>query len=463
MWIPLCPGHALTVAGGEVAATGKRSQGWEGRGSCERAGHRGTGHPGNAGGTAPPPPPAAPRRRSPPAHPWHMKSGITRWKVEPLKCRGLPDLPTPFSPGQAAAWRGSEGPVGCRGCRRGVRPGASERGRLPTGCAAACLQEGSLCAGGPPAATRRPRVPPARPPAAADARARAPVHSARKFSAVLGTTSARSTISMRPTGEPSASMSKNTTCRGRRRQIARHRRLAGRRPAPDRGPAVSGPRQALSAPPQCRPRGRGRRGRGPWAAQRRPARGAPRAAAGRPKWSSKAPTPIGAARAPGCWPSWRWRRGEGAVVIWGRGGCVDGGASGGRVRGAGLERAGPAGRPLARGGGQKLLWGRAGELAGDGKRRSSRPARPSQRRLAICTTRRKRPRPRPLRPQRSARGVTAGQRGHSCRARPRSPAAAPAPAAERPGAYIPRLWPRARRPRRGDCPGRGAAAGAGAA
>jgi hypothetical protein len=23
---------------------------------------------------------------------------MTRWKVEPLKCRGLPDLPTPFSP-----------------------------------------------------------------------------------------------------------------------------------------------------------------------------------------------------------------------------------------------------------------------------------------------------------------------------------------------------------------------------
>jgi hypothetical protein len=38
---------------------------------------------------------AHPRR---PTHPWHMKSLITRWKVEPLKCRGLPERPTPFSP-----------------------------------------------------------------------------------------------------------------------------------------------------------------------------------------------------------------------------------------------------------------------------------------------------------------------------------------------------------------------------
>ena len=29
---------------------------------------------------------------------WHMKSGITRWKALPLKWRGLPDLPVPFSP-----------------------------------------------------------------------------------------------------------------------------------------------------------------------------------------------------------------------------------------------------------------------------------------------------------------------------------------------------------------------------
>lgn len=30
-------------------------------------------------------------------HP-HMNWGITRWKVEPLKCRGLPERPVPFSP-----------------------------------------------------------------------------------------------------------------------------------------------------------------------------------------------------------------------------------------------------------------------------------------------------------------------------------------------------------------------------
>ena len=38
-----------------------------------------------------------PRVKSPP---WHMKSGITRWKADPLKCRGFPDLPVPFSPVQ---------------------------------------------------------------------------------------------------------------------------------------------------------------------------------------------------------------------------------------------------------------------------------------------------------------------------------------------------------------------------
>ncbi|MFS8008731.1 hypothetical protein Hanom_Chr14g01276201 [Helianthus anomalus] len=31
-----------------------------------------------------------------------MKLGITWWDVEPLKCNGLPELPTPFSPVQSA-------------------------------------------------------------------------------------------------------------------------------------------------------------------------------------------------------------------------------------------------------------------------------------------------------------------------------------------------------------------------
>ena len=30
--------------------------------------------------------------------PWHMKSGMTRWKLLPLKERGLPMRPMPFSP-----------------------------------------------------------------------------------------------------------------------------------------------------------------------------------------------------------------------------------------------------------------------------------------------------------------------------------------------------------------------------
>lgn len=55
---------------------------------------------------------------------WHMNWGMTRWKVDPLKCRGLPERPVPFSP----------------------------------------------------------------------------VHRQRKFSAVLGATSARSSITMRPSG-----------------------------------------------------------------------------------------------------------------------------------------------------------------------------------------------------------------------------------------------------------------------
>lgn len=38
-----------------------------------------------------------PRVKSPP---WHMKSGITRWKDDPLKCRGFPDFPMPLSPVQ---------------------------------------------------------------------------------------------------------------------------------------------------------------------------------------------------------------------------------------------------------------------------------------------------------------------------------------------------------------------------
>lgn len=40
----------------------------------------------------------APAVKSPP---WHMNPGMTRWKVEPLKCRGLPERPVPFSP---AGW-----------------------------------------------------------------------------------------------------------------------------------------------------------------------------------------------------------------------------------------------------------------------------------------------------------------------------------------------------------------------
>ena len=43
------------------------------------------------------PPVPLPRVKSPP---WHMNCVMTRWKAEPLKWSGLPDLPMPFSPVQ---------------------------------------------------------------------------------------------------------------------------------------------------------------------------------------------------------------------------------------------------------------------------------------------------------------------------------------------------------------------------
>eukprot|EP00929_Paragymnodinium_shiwhaense_P103025 TRINITY_DN662_c1_g1_i1.p2 TRINITY_DN662_c1_g1~~TRINITY_DN662_c1_g1_i1.p2 ORF type:complete len:102 (-),score=17.35 TRINITY_DN662_c1_g1_i1:25-330(-) len=77
------------------------------------------------------PPVPLPRVKSPP---WHMKLLITRWKALPLKCRGLPERPMPFSP----------------------------------------------------------------------------VHKARKFSAVFGTTSSLSSMTMRPAPAPPMLMSKYT-------------------------------------------------------------------------------------------------------------------------------------------------------------------------------------------------------------------------------------------------------------
>ena len=48
-----------------------------------------------------------PRVKSPP---WHMNCEITRWKAEPLKCRGLPLPPMPFSPvHRARKFCGTEG------------------------------------------------------------------------------------------------------------------------------------------------------------------------------------------------------------------------------------------------------------------------------------------------------------------------------------------------------------------
>merc|ERR1719245_811089 len=41
------------------------------------------------------PPVPLPAVKSPP---WHINSGITRWKALPLKWSGLPDFPVPFSP-----------------------------------------------------------------------------------------------------------------------------------------------------------------------------------------------------------------------------------------------------------------------------------------------------------------------------------------------------------------------------
>ena len=96
----------------------------------------------------PPPPPPPPHTHKNHTHTRtpslpHMKSVMTRWKVEPLKCRGLPERPVPFSP----------------------------------------------------------------------------VHRQRKFSAVLGTTSARSSITMRPSGvEPAGRQAGRQAGGGRSRQ-----------------------------------------------------------------------------------------------------------------------------------------------------------------------------------------------------------------------------------------------------
>ncbi|PON93901.1 LOW QUALITY PROTEIN: hypothetical protein TorRG33x02_102910 [Trema orientale] len=45
------------------------------------------------------PPVPFPAVKSPP---WHMNPGMTRWKLEPLKCIGFPLRPVPFSPVQSA-------------------------------------------------------------------------------------------------------------------------------------------------------------------------------------------------------------------------------------------------------------------------------------------------------------------------------------------------------------------------
>ena len=76
---------------------------------------------------------------------WHMNEVMTRWKLLPLKCRGLPDLPTPFSPALHN--------VKCYSNRQPFQPGTTYEGQ------------------------------------------HVPVHKARKFSAVFGTTSARSCTS----------------------------------------------------------------------------------------------------------------------------------------------------------------------------------------------------------------------------------------------------------------------------
>jgi len=57
------------------------------------------------------PPVTLPAVKSPPWHMnWHMNCVMTRWKAEPLKWGGLPDLPMPFSPVHTQRmFRGGEG------------------------------------------------------------------------------------------------------------------------------------------------------------------------------------------------------------------------------------------------------------------------------------------------------------------------------------------------------------------
>ena len=67
--------------------------------------------------------------------PWHMKSLITRWNDEPLKWRGFPDRPVPFSPVQRhRKFSAVLGTTSERSCSGGSKQPRSEQKREKKTC-----------------------------------------------------------------------------------------------------------------------------------------------------------------------------------------------------------------------------------------------------------------------------------------------------------------------------------------
>ena len=145
---------------------------------------------------------------------WHMKLGMTRWKVEPLKCRGLPDLPTPFSPARpagrsggwvSACWRGARDRVRQWQWRAapvqalsGVGPLTRAQGPEVLGRLGGDVRAQLRAMGGRSKRSERPGC--------GDTAWRRPFWRAGPPPARL------TSISMRPSGWLPATMSKNTTC-----------------------------------------------------------------------------------------------------------------------------------------------------------------------------------------------------------------------------------------------------------
>lgn len=138
---------------------------------------------------------------------WHMKPGMMRWKMLPLKCSRLPLWPTPRSPAGRKGGRGDGAARGKTRRQRRLQRSALQR----AACALAAARWCRRCAGCTAVAQQQSVGRAMSHIHDAPCRAEdAPVHSARKFSAVRGATSERSSITTRPAASPPISMSRNT-------------------------------------------------------------------------------------------------------------------------------------------------------------------------------------------------------------------------------------------------------------